>query len=437
MAKTNSSHLECTLSDTDVFTPAFVQSDIEHGCFEDIFPITNLDDNGPVEFSIDNATNKFLHLVSSTLNVKCRVTKADGTNLTATDGAVALINYPISSLFSQVDVSIGGSIISSSTNTYSYRAFIETLLNYGEEAKKSQLTMGLFAKDTSGHMDASDAAAGDNAGLVKRQGYTARSRIVELSGRLHCDIFNQGRLLLNGLSLKITLHRNKDAFCLMTNGDNPDVKVKFVDVSLRLRKLQLTPKKFEMIQTSLERTPACYPINRVQIKTHSLAAGLTSLNWDNAILGKLPNRLFIAFADNDAHTGSYVKNPFNFKHFNVTSIGVYVNGESLPANPMKLNFPGGHYLQGYRSLFTATGKINRDEGLDINREEYSDGYSLFGFDLSPSLCNGEHYEPQRQGSIRIALEFGTALPNTITVFMYADFENTIHVNKARNILKDF
>ena len=26
----NSSHLECTLSDSDLFTPAFVQGDIEH-----------------------------------------------------------------------------------------------------------------------------------------------------------------------------------------------------------------------------------------------------------------------------------------------------------------------------------------------------------------------------------------------------------------------
>ena len=261
--------------------------------------------------------------------------------------------------------------------------------------------------------------------------------MVELIGRLHCDIFNQGRLLLNGLPLKITLHRNKDAFCLITNGDNPSFKVKLVDVALCLRKVQLTAKKFSEVQQTLEKVPACYPINRVTIKTHSLAAGLTSFNWDNAILGKLPNRIFIGMTDNNAHTGAYKKNPFNFKHFNLTTIGAYVNGESLPGNPMKLNFANGRYLQGYRSLFTATGKINRDEGLDINREEYKSGYSLFGFDLSPSLCNGRHQEPQKQGSIRIALEFASPLANTVTVFLYSDFENIIHVNKARNILKDF
>ena len=165
-AKVSSTHLECTLSDSDIFTPAFVQSDIEHGLFEDIYPITKLDDNEPVEFNIDNSTDKFLDLVNSTLNISCKIVKGNGTNLQDTDAAVTFINYPISSLFSQVDVSLGGNVISSSTNTYSYRAFIETMLNYGKEAKKSHLTMGLFEKDTSSHMDENNhGEAGQNRGL--------------------------------------------------------------------------------------------------------------------------------------------------------------------------------------------------------------------------------------------------------------------------------
>ena len=42
-------HIECSISDTDLFTPAFVQSDIESGRYEDIYPITKLEDNGPIE----------------------------------------------------------------------------------------------------------------------------------------------------------------------------------------------------------------------------------------------------------------------------------------------------------------------------------------------------------------------------------------------------
>ena len=47
----NETHLECTLSDADLFTPAFQQSDIQHGFYEDVFPISKLDDSGSIEFN--------------------------------------------------------------------------------------------------------------------------------------------------------------------------------------------------------------------------------------------------------------------------------------------------------------------------------------------------------------------------------------------------
>ena len=43
------------ISDTDLFTPAFVQSDLESRRYADIYPIIKLEDNRPVEFVIHNA----------------------------------------------------------------------------------------------------------------------------------------------------------------------------------------------------------------------------------------------------------------------------------------------------------------------------------------------------------------------------------------------
>ena len=71
------------------------------------------------------------------------------------------MNLFLHSLFSQVDVSLNERLISPSTNTYPYRAMLETLLNYGEDAKSSQLTMAMFYKDTPGKMDAVNPVADD------------------------------------------------------------------------------------------------------------------------------------------------------------------------------------------------------------------------------------------------------------------------------------
>ena len=139
-------HLECTLSDADLFTPPFTQSDIQHGFYEDVFPISKLDDSGPVEFNIGNSTDKFIDLASTYLRVKIQIQKLNGGVLE--DEAVVPINYIFGSMFSQVDVSLGGTNISNSNNTYAYRAYLETLLNYGADAKSSQLQMGLYKKDS-------------------------------------------------------------------------------------------------------------------------------------------------------------------------------------------------------------------------------------------------------------------------------------------------
>ena len=79
------------------------------------------------------------------LYVKVELTAINGNNLTA-DALVGPVNLFMHSMFAQVDISLNGNLIAS-TNTYPYRAMIETLLSYGEDAKTSQLTSALFYKD--------------------------------------------------------------------------------------------------------------------------------------------------------------------------------------------------------------------------------------------------------------------------------------------------
>ena len=151
--------------------------------------------------------------------------------------------------------------------------------------------MGLFYKDTAGHFDELDPTF-DNTGLNKRHEFEKLSKTMFLQGRVHSDIFNLGKLLLNGLPLKVRFQRHKNNLALLSAAENPAFKISFQEVIFCFGKVQLTPQKFQSIQQRLEKTPALYPINRVETKTHSVAQGLSSLNWKNAILGQIPNRVF-------------------------------------------------------------------------------------------------------------------------------------------------
>ena len=89
------------------------------------------------------------------------------------------------------------------------------------------------------------------------------------------------------------------------------------------------------------------------------------------------------------------------------------------------------------NLFSETGKENRDEGYDIAREDYPNGYALYAFDLSPDLAEEGHFNLAKQSTVRVELKFGTALANTVTVVAYAEFENVIEIDSNRNIVYDF
>jgi len=90
----------------------------------------------------------------------------DGWSNLAADAAVGPANLFLHSLVSRVAMSLNGTLITQSTNTYPYRYMLETLVRYGEDTKKSQLTSALFYKDQAGTVDSlevdDDAAAARN-----------------------------------------------------------------------------------------------------------------------------------------------------------------------------------------------------------------------------------------------------------------------------------
>jgi len=174
--------------------------------------------NAPLEFYVTGTGEDYLDMTNVMLYVRARVTTNAVADI-ATNSTAAPVNLLLHSMFTQIDVSFNGTRISSSTNTYPYRSMWETLLSYGEDAKKSQLISELFYNDDAGKMEKTivKKAGGrvPNSGLQKRREFVARSRGFDMIGCIHCDIFFQERYMLNEVEKRIKLVRSKDTFCLM------------------------------------------------------------------------------------------------------------------------------------------------------------------------------------------------------------------------------
>ena len=221
--------------------------------------------------------------------------------------------------------------VTQASGTYAYRAYLETLLNYGPAAKQSQLTSGLFYKDVAGKMENADPTAGAaNAGLKARYVFNRNSGIIEMIGPILSDIFMSERLLLSYVDLKVTLNRNSDEFCLTASEDGADFKVKLIDVYLKIRQVKVSPSISTAHELTLKKGPAIYPIRRIECKSFIIPAGNPSLRKDNLFNGLVPKSFVFGLVESAAFNGAYKRNPFNFQHFNASFLGLTVNGEEMP-----------------------------------------------------------------------------------------------------------
>ena len=127
---------ECMKPELDLFNEAPLQTSINHGQWIEYQPLATLDQGGVIELNIDGAGDDYLDLYNTYIYVEAKVVQRDGTPLPK-DAPVAPVNLMLHSMFSQVDVSLNEKLVTPSKNTYPYRAYLETLLSYGQEAKSS------------------------------------------------------------------------------------------------------------------------------------------------------------------------------------------------------------------------------------------------------------------------------------------------------------
>ncbi|GFY76836.1 uncharacterized protein TNIN_16681 [Trichonephila inaurata madagascariensis] len=93
---------------------------------------------------------------------------------------------------------------------------------------------------------------------------------------------------------------------------------------------------------------------------YSIPKGSMSFIQDNIFSGQMPKKLFVGCVDNEAFHGAFSKSPYEFKHFNLNFIGVYVNGQSVPHNLLELDFSKDQYIRAYQTLFVRTDRMGQD-----------------------------------------------------------------------------
>jgi len=101
---------------------------------------------------------------------------------------------------------------------------------------------------------------------------------------------------------------------------------------------------------------------------------------------------------------------------------VYSDGQQqYGIKPLSVNYTDLLYINAFNTLFTGTRKLFKDEANGILRSTYSHRNALYVFDLSPDLAEQDHFNLQKQGSVRLVVKFRQALAENVSVIAYAKF----------------
>jgi hypothetical protein len=131
-------------------------------------------------------------------------------------------------MFSSFSVSLNGKPVTLQETKYHYKAYLEKLSNYCSGASGTHLVSSFWFL----HSPTSDGALKDNSGHDTRLKYLSRNQTVELFGRLHADLFNSYKMLINGADMNSNLTLSQEAFYLLGPTDDPKVRIKILDATL-------------------------------------------------------------------------------------------------------------------------------------------------------------------------------------------------------------
>lgn len=415
MAFINNHTSSAAKTELDLFAVPPTQNSIENGSMQCYRPISSLSENSaPIEFLVSGGGDEYIDLAHTAIHIVAEITSA---KMDEDDRAISCANNLLHSLFSQVDIFLNQKCVTP-PNHYSYRAYIENLLNYSEDAKKSHLQSVFWYDDT------------------KRSTIVTAGGKIEMYGHLHCDIFNQNKFLINGVEMKVKLSRTKRPFYMMCVSTHADIKI--IDANLYVRKAKINPSILIAHHRALSVATVKYPITRVEIKTFSVGKDLKSKSIDNLYLGQLPKRVVVGFVDNDAMNGISTKDPFKFEHFNHNFLSLYVDSIQIPTVPLTPDFSNNLYMRSYHTLFSGTGIHFDDDGNGISYENYKNGNALSVFDLTADLSSHQsHWSIIKSGTLRLEVRFEKVLENAISIVVFSEFDNLVEIDKNRNVIVDY
>jgi len=439
MGKGTRQQIHFLRSEVDLFSDVGYDMSIVNSYKTYYHPQNNLSDRGaPISFFIPGNDTHYNEYYDSAIHLRCKIVDgmknppADFTKEECADKtkfAYAPINNLGHSMFESVVIKYKDNEITHKNSYYPYRAYMEKLLSFGKQFLKTQGQLSMFYKTTN-ETDVTDP------GWLSRCAETTESKEIEMLIRPHTELFNQTKFFIPGVDIRIDLHRASDTFCIQTTGTDRTLykpQLKILEAKLKIQKHALLPSvALNHIKMWNSGNNVVYPQREVEMKTYAIPVGQLQHTNETMLTGFLPDRIVLALVPSKNLHGTYDSNPFVFTNFNLSNITVSMNGENHVTETMDLDFKNNRFIEAYMSLYEGMGLANCDTCYDITTAQYFLGKTMFVYDFRNVR---DAFYPPRHGNISIRLRFKEALPESINVMCYAEYQSVLYINSDKQVFK--
>ena len=408
-----------------------------------------------MEFTIP-AVDEYVDLNRSYFRMRYRLKKANGNDVTAGDKLHPAPNLA-HTLIKQMTFHLNGTLINAQTNTYAYKAYLETLLNYDQQEANSLLRVqGWFNTYTDGSsaLDFATPLTTNNTDTSPHAHYTALSRtkkaalllsqeeqvhyqdgnVRTLIFKPHSEIFQLNKPLVPGVKIKIRFYFNTPAFFLNGVAEEGRLTKDDIQLSFHLCQLSLSAPLYKTLDIArhTKHEVAMYPTVRSEIRVFSHPANMTEFNLGNLFQGRIPHQLIVGLLHANSYNANIAYNPFSFQKFGLISIKQLVGGEEYPYETLELNQADTQKdLEGYFRFLQASETWRKAQPSMVTPEVWggTSCRTLFMFNnVANGAADGALLNPRQNGDLRVVFRLGAPIGHVINVVLYAEFENVLEVD---------
>ena len=440
---------ECISSSLALFDEPYTDMSVERAYFVPIRPSVAISDSAnSISFTVPPSED-LTDFSQCVYEITMKITDNTGAAIPAfvapdaganpnPANSVGFINLPPSSVFSNVIIRASEENLSDSFGTLPYLTYLQCILNYSEEARKSLLQLQGFYFDKDLDARNGHTAATDD-GFKTRSGLTSQSKEATFISPFYNPLFSQNRWGVPMLGWTAEFLKAPTAFALMSNAPSPAYKIKITAMKLWIRRIKLRSSYKLELEEKLLKEPAIYPLRLAYCKPFFIDANVKSYSAEDIFGSKsCPSMALIGFVKQTAYRGAYAQNPFNFEHCSVTSIKIVIDSDTYEYTPDFDSTTKPNWAAPYWGLHKKEMKL--DAGNMISYEQYKSGYTLYHFDLGSenTMANDHTTLKKVGGAARVDVTFSSSSSNeALVLLLYAENSEKLLIDHNRRVIKDF